>query len=65
MRDTGNLITGKGRFDFYSGFLHWTDKRNPFKKLGLADMKTQIPYKIIGGALAVSARNSRAFPKIP
>ena len=65
VRDTGNLITGKGRFDFYSGFLHWTDKRNPFKKLGLADIKTQIPYKIIGGALAVSARNSRAFPKIP
>jgi 3D (Asp-Asp-Asp) domain-containing protein len=65
VRDSGSKIIGKGRFDFYSGFLHWTKKENPFKKLGLADIKTQIPYKIIGGTLAVAARNSRAFPKIP
>ena len=65
VRDSGSKIIGKGRFDFYSGFLHWTKKENPFKKLGLADIKTQIPYKIIGGTLAIAARNSRAFPKIP
>lgn len=33
--DTGAAIVGHGRFDFYTGPMHYSDPKNPFVKLGL------------------------------
>lgn len=33
--DTGAAIVGSGRFDFYTGPMHYSDPKNPFVKLGL------------------------------
>ncbi len=33
--DTGAAITGVGRFDFYTGPMHYSDPANPFVKIGL------------------------------
>ncbi len=65
VRDQGRGINGKGRFDFYSGFLSWMDSKNPFRKLNFEDMKTQVPYAKIIGAKAEQVLKSRAYPKLP
>ncbi|MDG0814849.1 3D domain-containing protein [Bdellovibrio svalbardensis] len=65
VRDQGRGINGKGRFDFYSGFLSWRDSQNPFRKLRFEDMKTQVPYAKIIGAKAEQVLKSRAYPKLP
>jgi 3D (Asp-Asp-Asp) domain-containing protein len=65
VRDRGRAIKGRGRFDFYSGSIHWQDPRNPFTKLGLADKRTRIPYFKITGDIAKKVREQRGFPSLP
>lgn len=64
VRDKGKAIKGKGRFDFYSGFISWQDPRNPFVKLGLSDKRTRIVYYKIKGELAKRVRSHRGFPRL-
>lgn len=65
IRDQGRAIKGRGRFDFFTGFSHWRDPKNPFTKLGLSDKKTRLSYLRIQGDLAEQIRNSRHYPKLP
>lgn len=65
VRDQGRGINGKGRFDFYSGFLGWNDSKNPFRQLGLSDIKTQVPYYKIGGEKAQLVLKRRSYPALP
>lgn len=65
IRDKGRGIVGRGRFDFFSGTLHWADSKNPFKKLGLGDVKTNIPYYRVSGVKASSVLKERSYPKLP
>lgn len=65
VRDRGRRIKGRGRFDFFSGFLSWNDSRNPFKRLGLGDVRTNIPYFKVQGPTASSVLTHRAFPRLP
>lgn len=65
IRDQGSNINGKGRFDFYSGFLSWRDPKNPFKKIGLDDKNTKLTYLKISGERADLIRKERSFPKVP
>jgi hypothetical protein len=65
IRDQGSNISGKGRFDFYSGFLSWNDPKNPFKKIGLDDKNTKLTYLKISGERASLIRKERSFPKVP
>lgn len=65
IRDAGRGIKGRGRFDFFTGFLHWRDPNNPFSKLGLADSKTNIPYYRVQGETAKKVKAFRAFPGFP
>jgi hypothetical protein len=65
IRDKGSGINGRGRFDFYSGFVPWYDKTNPFNRIGLADKKTAVPYMRITGAKAKEIQARRAYPRIP
>lgn len=65
IRDMGHGINGKGRFDFYSGtYSHKSDK-NPFKKLGLGDKNTKVPFVRLKGVRAEQVLKSRAFPGLP
>lgn len=65
IRDKGRGIKGRGRFDFYSGFFSWLDPKNPFNKLGLGDVTTNIPYFRISGEAAKKVLLSRAYPQLP
>lgn len=65
VRDQGHGIVGPGRFDFFSGMISWYDSKNPFKKLGLGDVKTNIPYFKVTGEKAKKALSNRAYPSLP
>lgn len=65
VRDKGRGIEGLGRFDFFTGYFHWRDSKNPFYKLGLRDQTTNIPYFRIRGEAAKAVLASRAYPKLP
>ncbi|AHI06906.1 hypothetical protein BDW_12030 [Bdellovibrio bacteriovorus W] len=65
IRDQGRAIKGRGRFDFFSGYMSWYDSQNPFKKVGLGNVKTNIPYFRISGRTAKKVLNERAYPLLP
>lgn len=65
IRDQGRGIKGRGRFDFYSGFYSWLDPKNPFNKLGLGDVNTNIPYFRVTGETAKKILQVRAYPQLP
>ncbi|WP_347358652.1 3D domain-containing protein [Bdellovibrio sp.] len=65
IRDKGRGIKGLGRFDFFSGHYSWNDSENPFKKIGLGDVNTNIPYYRIKGEAARKVQASRSFPSLP
>lgn len=65
VRDKGDGIKGRGRFDFYTGFMHWRNTSNPFQKMGLADKKTNIPYYRVHGESAKKILEKRGFPELP
>lgn len=65
IRDQGRGIVGRGRFDFYSGYYSWLDQKNPFNKLGLGDVKTNIPYFRVRGETAKKILAARSYPKLP
>ncbi|WP_374034012.1 3D domain-containing protein [Bdellovibrio bacteriovorus] len=65
IRDRGRGIKGLGRFDFFTGHYSWLNKENPFKKLGLGDVKTNIPYFRIKGEAAKKVQAYRSYPNLP
>lgn len=65
IRDKGRGIKGLGRFDFFTGHYSWLDPENPFKKLGLGDVNTGIPYFRIKGDAARKVQVYRAYPDLP
>ncbi len=64
IRDKGSGINGRGRFDFYSGFIPWYEKMNPFNRIGLADKNMTVPYMRITGAKAKEIQDRRAYPRV-
>lgn len=65
VRDQGRGITGKGRFDFFSGFYSWRNQSNPFVKVGLRDQTNRFEYMRVTGPKAQQVRRNRAFPALP
>ncbi len=55
VRDKGRGIKGAGRFDFFTGFLKWTDPANPFVKVGLGNKDTDMVFYIVKGEAAKKA----------
>jgi 3D (Asp-Asp-Asp) domain-containing protein len=55
VRDRGRAIKGAGRFDFFTGFLNWTDPANPFVKVGLGNKDTDMVFYIVKGEAAKKA----------
>lgn len=65
IRDQGRGIKGPGRFDFFSGSLSWRDRNNPFAKVGLSNVQTNVPYYRVGGETAARVLRARAYPQLP
>ena len=65
IRDRGRGIKGIGRFDFFSGYFSWRDGENPFNKIGLSDVHTNVPYFKVKGSKADHVRQARNYPKLP
>jgi len=65
VRDSGGLIKGPHRFDFYSGTLKWNDPRNPFYRIQLSDSNRRFAYSRVSGATALKVLNERAYPNLP
>lgn len=65
VRDRGGGIKGDHRFDFFSGFFHYTDARNPFSQVGLQDQKNRFPYYKVNGKSAELILKKRGFPELP
>lgn len=62
VRDRGGAIKGMHRFDFFTGVYDWNDSSNPFKKLGLSDVNSKIPYYKLKAPAAAKIRAQRGFP---
>lgn len=65
VRDSGGAIKGKGRFDFFSGYIHWRNRENPFTQAGLISKSTNKDWFIVSGESAELIRKRRNFPRLP
>jgi len=65
VRDSGGMIKGPHRFDFYSGTLKWNDPRNPFYRIQLSDSNRRFAYSRVSGTTALKVLNERAYPNLP
>ncbi len=65
VRDEGGGVKGSARFDFFTGYFNYTDKKNIFSSLGFADPKNRIGYRIASSAEAERVRVNRNYPSIP
>lgn len=45
VRDSGGRIKGLGRFDFFTGYQHYANFKNPFAEIGLNDKKNRFKYE--------------------
>lgn len=63
VRDSGQKIKGKGRFDFFTGFAA-VNKNNVFHKIGLSGGVHYPEYYVIEGYAAERIRTIRNFPVI-
>lgn len=64
VRDSGKLVKGDHRFDFFTGF-YGISKLNPFYKLGLSDGTQKLEYRLVEDkSEAERIRFLRKFPLI-
>ncbi|KYG69427.1 murein transglycosylase [Bdellovibrio bacteriovorus] len=62
VRDSGGAITGRGRFDFFTGFYNHLAKENTLATLGFGDTKNRFDYRLATDEEAQAARDRRNFP---
>ncbi len=65
VRDRGGAIKGPNRFDFFTGFLNYTDKKNVFTDHGFASTNSEIAYSVVTGSEAENFLKLRQYPLIP
>lgn len=61
VRDSGQLVKGIGRFDFFTGHFGMS-KKNPLFNLGFSDDNKKIEYRLVENAEAEQVRYARRFP---
>jgi 3D (Asp-Asp-Asp) domain-containing protein len=61
IRDSGSLIKGYGRFDFFTGFYLNKKASNPFARVGLAGKENHFLYYVIEGPEADDVLKKRKF----
>lgn len=64
VRDAGSAIQGEQRFDFYTGYTHPFSSKNPFFRLGFADIKNSIEFRLATEEEAIVTRNKTLYPSI-
>ncbi|KHD89732.1 MAG: murein transglycosylase [Bdellovibrio sp. ArHS] len=62
VRDSGGAITGRGRFDFFTGFYNHLAKENTLAVLGFGDTKNRFDYREATAEEAQATRERRHFP---
>lgn len=62
VRDSGGNIDGRGRFDFFTGFLP-TGKQNIFSQIGLGG-EANFKYHVVVGPEAERILNQSGFPRL-
>lgn len=65
VRDEGGGVKGSTRFDFFTGYLNYNDKKNIFSALGFADLKSKISFRIASASEAERTRANRNYPNLP
>ncbi len=65
VRDSGGNISGRGRFDFFTGFFTTKHPENPFTKIKLNGLQIFPEYFLVDGAEADRVRDERNFPLLP
>lgn len=65
VRDRGGAIKGAHRFDFYTGFNHYTKDSNPFSDIGLSQSKNTFEYRKATVEETLAFKKIRNFPNIP
>lgn len=67
IRDSGDMIKGRGRFDFFTGYHTDTDPKNLFKKFRLGDVNTNLKYYLLKnpGKLNTFVKKMRNYPHLP
>lgn len=64
VRDTGENIVGRDRFDFFTGEIAYRDSKNTMARLGLSDKKNRFQYIKVDASIALRIRSKRLFPGI-
>jgi hypothetical protein len=65
IRDEGGGVKGPTRFDFFTGYLNYSDKRNTLARLGFGDPDSRFSFQMVGGELAEKVRRNRNYPGLP
>lgn len=65
VRDRGGGIKGKGRFDFFTGYYHWRNEKNPFRRIELQSKETDLKFYIVNSRSAERLRQKRGYPGLP
>jgi hypothetical protein len=65
VRDRGGGIKGKGRFDFFTGYYHWRNQKNPFRRLELQSKETDLKFFVVNSRSAEKLRQKRGYPGLP
>jgi 3D (Asp-Asp-Asp) domain-containing protein len=64
VRDSGNAIKGKGRFDFFTGNIGLKKTDNPFARLGLGGGKFFPEYYVLSSQDGAAFKKERGFPSL-
>ncbi len=65
VRDTGQSISGHGRFDFFTGFFNAKNANNPFTKIKFNDPQSFPEYFLADPVQSKKTRQHRNFPLLP
>lgn len=65
VRDRGGAIKGSTRFDFYTGFNHYTKDPNPFTDIGLSHSKNTFDFRRATPEETSAFKKIRNYPNVP
>lgn len=65
VRDRGGAIKGSTRFDFYTGFNHYTKDPNPFTDIGLSQSKNTFEFRRATPEESLAFKKMRNYPNVP
>ncbi len=64
IRDSGAMIKGPARFDFFTGFLNHHQRENVLAQLGFDDLARKFEFRIANDQESELTRNQRFYPGV-